>query len=1006
MANDLKRGIRVYLETSDYGKGITDMVTATKKYEASLEQLTAESKRMTTEGKNSGKAWDDLQLKLKRTSEQVKRSQAAEADYTAKLKQTEKVLNNLSGSSYNELIAVQKQLKSELRNTTRGTDEQIIRLQQLERVNHEVSLAQGEMNSSIGSGGKGIKGFINNLTDIPGPVGMAASSVKGFGTALKLLLLNPVGLALAVIVATLLLLKSAFLATDTGAVAFAGVLKGLGNVLDILLDRTMSYFKLLFSIATFDMEGIKRNGTEAFGGIAASIKDAAAAGYEYERVMDSIADRESASLIRAAKLRAEIEKLKNQAKDANRPLEERLKLNNLAMQKEKELMSIEKGFMKERNKGELDNLAAKIQVAGMSKLQKQQQIEEWLKLDDRQIEQYAKNNARFREFVDKNETEFQALQKLKSDEFNKDAEFESGTRRLQKDGVSFRVDLQKQADDKVKELKEKAAKKAEDDEKKKLENLATSLLKQQNDLKESLSNNTKTQSEYDTALIALQREFLTNKQKLYKVGSKEYEDVRAQMNDLELKDQAEYDALILKALEKSHQSKISATNEWEKIEKQKLLDNFTTKVKFESDSLALEQTVAERRLEDAKAYALQVSMFTYATEEEKVNATKSANDAIVNAELALATATKSIAQKKLDDEKEFQAKKKSFRDQFGLDDITSIKGQYQKELAELKKGLEEKLLTEKEYTSKKRELGAKTGAKYAQEAVQYVGAAADAISAYHQMETDSLKAEKQKQLSAAGNNAEARQKIEEDFAQKELDLRKKQSSANMAISIAQAIANGALAIMNIWATTGINPIAAGILTAFMVGTTAMQVGSIVAQNAAIQSTTLDSSAGGAGGAAGGASTGARVVSQAADGRWDVMGADDGRTYRNVPYGGVARTGIGSTPTLMFERGDELIVDNPTLRNLRMNAPYVLDAIRKNRVSQRADGNYSQLGSSGGSGSGSAPADNSTFLASVIERNSNLLEYLATNRIEAYTLLSDFEKKRDLRDKSLAKGSLK
>jgi hypothetical protein len=31
MANDFKRGIRVYLETSDYGKGIDAMVAATKK---------------------------------------------------------------------------------------------------------------------------------------------------------------------------------------------------------------------------------------------------------------------------------------------------------------------------------------------------------------------------------------------------------------------------------------------------------------------------------------------------------------------------------------------------------------------------------------------------------------------------------------------------------------------------------------------------------------------------------------------------------------------------------------------------------------------------------------------------------------------------------------------------------------------------------------------------------------------------------------------------------------
>lgn len=95
-------------------------------------------------------------------------------------------------------------------------------------------------------------------------------------------------------------------------------------------------------------------------------------------------------------------------------------------------------------------------------------------------------------------------------------------------------------------------------------------------------------------------------------------------------------------------------------------------------------------------------------------------------------------------------------------------------------------------------------------------------------------------------------------------------------------------------------------------------------------------------------TGQRVVTQRRDGKYDVIGADDGRMYSGVPYIGDARTGVVSTPTLMGEYGGELVVNAPDFRALQrhVNYPVVLQAIQQSRqpntVPQRADGNYSQL----------------------------------------------------------------
>ncbi len=84
--------------------------------------------------------------------------------------------------------------------------------------------------------------------------------------------------------------------------------------------------------------------------------------------------------------------------------------------------------------------------------------------------------------------------------------------------------------------------------------------------------------------------------------------------------------------------------------------------------------------------------------------------------------------------------------------------------------------------------------------------------------------------------------------------------------------------------------------------------------------------------------------QFASGKYDVIGATDGRTYRAgmVPQ---AATGIYPEPTLVGglglvgEKAPELVVDGPTLKNIQLNAPEIIAAIQAMRVPQYATGNY-------------------------------------------------------------------
>jgi hypothetical protein len=295
---------------------------------------------------------------------------------------------------------------------------------------------------------------------------------------------------------------------------------------------------------------------------------------------------------------------------------------------------------------------------------------------------------------------------------------------------------------------------------------------------------------------------------------------------------------------------------------------------------------------------------------------------------------------------------------------------------------------------------------------EIVSAGSNFVQALQQSETSAVQADYAKRLSGLNesdvNYAAQKEKLQHDQAVAELDIQKKYADAQFGIQVAQIGVAAATGIMNAWASAMTLPppfdVIAGVaMTALIVGTSIAQVAAANSERNKIKSMSIESS-----GSSGSAptSTGARVVNQAADGRYDVIGADDGRVYRNVPYNGVARTGIVTRPTLMGERGDELVVDNPTLRNLRMNEPWVIDTIRKYRVQQRAAGNYSSVGNSPAGGNSVQIQDNSAVMMAVIDKNTQLLQYLIDNGIDAFVILNQLEKQQALRDKSLKKGSLK
>jgi TP901 family phage tail tape measure protein len=145
------------------------------------------------------------------------------------------------------------------------------------------------------------------------------------------------------------------------------------------------------------------------------------------------------------------------------------------------------------------------------------------------------------------------------------------------------------------------------------------------------------------------------------------------------------------------------------------------------------------------------------------------------------------------------------------------------------------------------------------------------------------------------------------------------------------------------------------------------------------------------------------VSQWASGRYDVIGEDDGKNYRNVPYIGSSPTGIVRRTSLISENGAELIINAEDLARLQkhINYPLIVDAIedaRSGHVPQRASGNYPVVDNykENNKEAGNA-ALSATELEGLLKEIGRLISTLKT--LKAYVTLRDIHKAEELDEKT-------
>lgn len=167
MANDLNRSIKIYIDGTDSAQEVNKIEAAIGKLEAKLSGL------------NQSEA--DYATKSKRLQQEINNKNKTLQTYNKKIEETNRVLKNLSGATYNELIAVQSQVRKNLRDSIPGTDRHTAALEQNRRVTEALTRAQTAMRVEVGSQGNAWSrsaGFINKYIGLAGTALAAITGVS------------------------------------------------------------------------------------------------------------------------------------------------------------------------------------------------------------------------------------------------------------------------------------------------------------------------------------------------------------------------------------------------------------------------------------------------------------------------------------------------------------------------------------------------------------------------------------------------------------------------------------------------------------------------------------------------------------------------------------------------------------------------------------------------------------------------------------------------------------
>ena len=774
------------IKDSEAQREIAQLTKTNKELEKSNKEVRLEMAKLEAQGKRNSTEWNGLRNVLQKNSTEI-------SNNTKLIKANEDQLS-MQNMTMQQLKKRYSELQIELYNTSKALDPKA--WQNTKSKMDETKAA---------------------MDDMSGKTKKSESTLVSWGSAMKIGVMGAlagVGMKIVSVVADWFSLDKIIGSTQATGDRFEATMAGLNNTLDyvrrslVTMDFSNFYenlkqaYEVAYKVSNQLDELFELNNSFKITdiGVKAQIEDLyeqmnnvnlsdekrITAAREIERLTMQQAEKQK--MINKQEADAYESLLLNQTKLNKAQLEfvvDKYIENKAAIDKAKELIELEDRVNNLKNRGASQSKASDARALSQTKEYEiaKANLQNFKTINAAFINSITETSKIVRGYESSNDEYVQKYVESRVKMLNVDVDAQNSLRRVSRSQNTL---LKSMADDVIsrqKEVSEQTKKQQEEGYKKEIELAEDSSKKKLIHIKELYKNGLMSQEAYNIWSASLEDELITTKIKINTVYSKS-------ITDLE-------DQLISKQLERLDKLK----DELDKIKK--------------ANEDALKKSIEVSGSKDQNQIAKDIEVI-----EEMYNS-------------AAETASNAIESQKTD--------------------LKKLQDTYNSDVAALKQSLDLKMLTQeqyeiqltklkKEHQKKRRKIdleGAMEALELAQQALSQL---AEFSSALQEAEMSNLEAKKQKELKLYGNTADKRAEIEEKYEEQKLEIQKKYADIDMGIKINQALANGALAVMQAWATL---PTPAAIAMSVIIGAiTTAEVAAIVAQRNAIRNSSVNTSTSG------------------------------------------------------------------------------------------------------------------------------------------------------------------
>jgi hypothetical protein len=242
-------------------------------------------------------------------------------------------------------------------------------------LDYDKSLNDGR--SNVGRYSEAIEGAMGKFSAMPGPVGQAATAVKGFGASMKALLLNPIVLVVTALVAALTALFKIFKSTSEGAGKIKDIMASLHAIMNVLRERVVSLMESFGHLFKGEFKKAGEDMKATFTGLGEAIGNASRAAAEFSAQQRQLSKELAMHISEEANENLKIQEYLMLSKDKTKADKERLNYLKEAMKTSEEQANKAVEYAKRQFNIDVGNAALKADID-------QKTLADWVAMDAEQ----------------------------------------------------------------------------------------------------------------------------------------------------------------------------------------------------------------------------------------------------------------------------------------------------------------------------------------------------------------------------------------------------------------------------------------------------------------------------------------------------------------------------------------------------------------------------------------------------------------------------------------------